>query len=100
VPWNVLCGKTHPVLAVRADSVEYNHLKPGKHFKPKEKKYMKSLRRHCIDCGSAAVQTLIDEIKPDFRMELVQFECGAEMKSSYSTKRNTGKVVHSGCSSN
>jgi hypothetical protein len=59
---------------------------------------MKTLRKHCIDCGSAAVQTLVDEIKPDFRMELVQYECGAEMKSSFSARRNTGKVTHSGCS--
>ncbi len=59
---------------------------------------MKYLRRQCMDCGSDAIQTLIDEIKPDFRMELVQFECGAEMKTSFSTRRNTGKVSHSGCS--
>ncbi len=58
---------------------------------------MKKLRRQCIDCGSDAVQTIIDEIKPNFRMEIVRYSCGAEMKSSFSKKSNMGNAVHSGC---
>jgi hypothetical protein len=58
---------------------------------------MKKLRKQCIDCGSDAVETLIDEIKPNFRMEVVQYACGAVMKSSFSTRSNLGKAVHSGC---
>ena len=51
---------------------------------------MKKLRKQCIDCGSDAVETLIDEIKPNFRMEVVQYACGAVMKSSFSTRSNLG----------
>jgi len=65
-------------------------------FKKKERE-MKKLRKQCIDCGSDAVETLIDEIKPNFRMEVVQYACGAVMKSSFSTRSNLGKAVHSGC---
>ncbi len=62
----------------------------------KEKK-MKYLRKQCIDCGSDAVQTLVDEIKPSFRMEVVQYACGAEFRSSFSTVSRMGKAEHSGC---
>lgn len=62
----------------------------------KEKK-MKYLRKQCIDCGSDAVQTLVDEIKPNFRMEVVQYACGAELRSSFSTVSRMGKAEHSGC---
>ncbi len=65
-------------------------------IKQKKEKKMKDLRKNCIDCGSDAVQTLIDEM-PNFRMELVQYACGAELKSSFSTRSNKGNAVHSGC---
>ncbi len=57
---------------------------------------MKNLRKHCIDCGSAAVETIIDTM-PNFRMEIVQYACGAEMRSSFSTSSSMGKTEHSGC---
>ncbi|HIJ88531.1 MAG TPA: hypothetical protein HPP97_12755 [Desulfuromonadales bacterium] len=59
---------------------------------------MKSVRKHCIDCGSEAVEILVDEVKPVFKMEIVSFACGAEFKSVYSANGNVGKVLHSGCS--
>ncbi|MDD2318755.1 MAG: hypothetical protein PHO83_01765 [Geobacteraceae bacterium] len=58
---------------------------------------MKSLRKNCIDCGSEAIETLIDEIKPNFRMEVVRYSCGAEFRGSFSSVSNMGKAVHSGC---
>ncbi len=57
---------------------------------------MKYLRKNCIDCGSEVVQTIIDEM-PNFRMEIVQYACGAELRSSFSTKSQQGKTEHSGC---
>jgi len=58
---------------------------------------MKYLRRQCIDCGSDSVETLIDEIKPTFRMEVVRYACGAELRSSFSSRSKMGKTEHSGC---
>jgi hypothetical protein len=66
----------------------------------KENQEMKYLRKSCIDCGSEAVETLIDEIKPTFRMEIVRYACGAEFKSSFSSRSNMGTAVHSGCMEN
>lgn len=59
---------------------------------------MRHLRKNCIDCGSEAVETIIDEM-PNFKMEVIHYACGAEMKSSFSTRSNMGKTVHTGCSS-
>jgi hypothetical protein len=39
----------------------------------------------------------VDEIKPSFRMEVVHYACGAELRSSYSTVSRMGKAEHSGC---
>ena len=58
---------------------------------------MKKLRTNCIDCGSEAVNSIIDEIKPVFKMEIISFSCGAELKTTYSANGNIGKAVHSGC---
>lgn len=58
---------------------------------------MNYLRRHCIDCGSEAIETIIDEIKPSFRMEVVRYACGAEFRGTLSTRSNMGKAEHSGC---
>lgn len=58
---------------------------------------MQSALKKCIDCGSEAIQTVIDEIKPIFRMELVYFSCGAILKSSYGARGQIGKVSHEGC---
>ena len=59
---------------------------------------MKCARKHCIDCGSEAVDILVDEVKPVFKMEIIRFACGAELKNIYSSNGNVGKVLHSGCS--
>jgi hypothetical protein len=58
---------------------------------------MKKARKNCIDCGSEAVATLIDEVKPLYKMELVNFSCGAVLKNVFSTNGNVGRVEHSGC---
>lgn len=58
---------------------------------------MKYVRKSCIDCGSEVVETLVDEIKPNFRMEVVKYACGAEFRGSFSSRSNMGKAEHSGC---
>ena len=58
---------------------------------------MKKFGTHCLDCGSAAIQTTIDEIKPLFRMETVKFACGAVLKSTFTANGNIAKAAHSGC---
>jgi hypothetical protein len=61
---------------------------------------VKKIRNHCIDCGSKAIQSIVDEIKPVFKMEIINFACGAELKTTYSSNGNIGKAVHSGCMQN
>ena len=58
---------------------------------------MKQFGTYCIDCGSEAVTTIIDEVKPVFRMEIVNFACGAELKTTFSANGNTARAMHSGC---
>jgi hypothetical protein len=58
---------------------------------------MKYLRRRCIDCGSDAIETTVDENRMTFRMETVLYSCGAVMKHMFSTASNTGNAIHSGC---
>jgi hypothetical protein len=58
---------------------------------------MKKLESCCIDCGSRAVNGIIDEVKPLFRMEVVYFACGAELKSTFTKNGNIARVLHSGC---
>ena len=58
---------------------------------------MKRLGNSCIDCGSAAVGSILDEVKPVFRMEIVNFACGAVLKSIYTANGNIGRATHSGC---
>jgi hypothetical protein len=65
------------------------------HF-TKEVRMQKTLQK-CIDCGSEAIQTVIDEIKPIFRMEVVYFSCGAVFKSSYGARGQIGNVSQEGC---
>ena len=59
---------------------------------------MRKLENYCIDCGSKAVNRVIDEVKPVFRMEVVDFACGAELKSTFTRNGNIARVSHSGCS--
>jgi len=58
---------------------------------------MKKLGTNCIDCGSIAIKTLVDEVKPVFRMEIVDFACGAVQKSTYTANGRIGRVSHTGC---
>ena len=44
---------------------------------------MRRLGISCIDCGCNAVGSIVDEVKPVFRMEIVNFACGAVFKSEY-----------------
>jgi hypothetical protein len=58
---------------------------------------MKKARKNCIDCGSEAVDTLIDEVKPVYKLEITNFSCGAELRNIFSSNGNVGRVEHSGC---
>jgi hypothetical protein len=58
---------------------------------------MKRLRKRCIDCGSEAVRTTVDEVKPVYRIEVVDFACGASLRSTFSVNGNVGRASHSGC---
>jgi hypothetical protein len=58
---------------------------------------MKNSEICCIDCGSRAVNRVVDEVRPVFRMEVTDFACGAVFKSIFSRNGNIGRVSHSGC---
>jgi hypothetical protein len=58
---------------------------------------MKLARKNCIDCGSDAVKSMVDEVKPVYKMEIINFACGAELRNFFSSNGNVGKVSHSGC---
>jgi len=58
---------------------------------------MRKLGKSCIDCGCEAVGSIVDEVKPVFRMEIVNFACGAVFKSVHTTNGNIGRATHSGC---
>jgi hypothetical protein len=58
---------------------------------------MKQFGKYCIDCSSDAITRTIDEVKPLFRMEIVQFACGALLKSTFTANGNIGRASHSGC---
>jgi hypothetical protein len=62
-----------------------------------KEKWVKKIGTHCIDCGSAAVATIVDEVKPLFRMEIVDFACGAVLKSTFTANGNVVRATHSGC---
>jgi hypothetical protein len=58
---------------------------------------MKKFGKQCLDCGSEAIKTTIDEVKPMFRIEIVNYACGAVLKSTYTANGNIAKAAHSGC---
>lgn len=58
---------------------------------------MENLRRSCIDCGSDAIEIIMDENKPTYKMETVRYSCGAVMTNSFCTTHNAGQAFHSGC---
>jgi len=45
---------------------------------------MKKLENFCIDCGSKAVSTTVDEVKRVHKLMVVTYECGAVLRSSFS----------------
>jgi hypothetical protein len=58
---------------------------------------MKKMHRNCFDCGSDAVRTIKDEVKPIYKMTQVDFACGAVLKTIFTANGNIGRVSHSGC---
>lgn len=58
---------------------------------------MKNISKQCIDCGSKAIETMVDEVKPVFRQEIISFECGATLMNIFSSNGNIGRVYHTGC---
>ncbi|NVN90112.1 MAG: hypothetical protein HXX11_05855 [Desulfuromonadales bacterium] len=58
---------------------------------------MKKMHSNCLDCGSEAVRTIVDEVKPMYKMTLVDFSCGAVLKTIFTANGNIGRVLHSGC---
>jgi len=60
---------------------------------------MNRLGGRCIDCGSAVVLKTVDEVKPVFRMEILNYECGAVLKTTFSSNGNVARACHYGCES-
>ena len=60
---------------------------------------MKKMRSSCFDCGGDVVRTIVDEVKPMYKMTQVDFTCGATLKTIFTANGNIGRVVHSGCTS-
>jgi hypothetical protein len=60
-------------------------------------KKLKKLGKNCLECGSAAIANIVDEEKPIFKMEIINFACGAVLKSTFSANGMISKAVHSGC---
>jgi hypothetical protein len=58
---------------------------------------MKKFGTECLDCGSEAIMTIVDEIKPLFRIEIVEFACGAVLKSTFCANGSIAKAAHKGC---
>lgn len=58
---------------------------------------MKTLKEFCLECGSRAVSKTVDDVLPKFKMEVINYACGAELKSIYSSNGNTGRLCLSGC---
>jgi hypothetical protein len=61
---------------------------------------VKNLRRRCMDCGSDAIETIIEVNRPTLRLETIHYSCGAVLKNAFSAASNTGNAIHSGCTQN
>jgi hypothetical protein len=68
----------------------------ARQHKAKEKT-VKNMSKHCLNCGSKAVSTLSDVVPPVFRMDVVQFACGAVLKSVTGAHGRIGRLSHEGC---
>lgn len=58
---------------------------------------MKNLWETCLECGSKELTRTVDDVMPKFKMEVINYACGAELKSIYSSNGNTGRLCLSGC---
>jgi hypothetical protein len=58
---------------------------------------MKNFGKECLDCGSEAINSTVDEIKPLFRIETVNFACGAVLKSTFTANGTIARAAHKGC---
>ncbi|MEI6208542.1 MAG: hypothetical protein WCP20_17330 [Desulfuromonadales bacterium] len=58
----------------------------------------KSIYGTCMDCGSEAGQITVDEVKPVYREEVVNYTCGAVLRSMYASGGTRGSISHEGCS--
>jgi len=59
---------------------------------------MKKLKEFCLECGSNAVSKTVDEVLPKFRMEIINYACGAELRSIYASNGNVGRLCLTSCS--
>lgn len=58
---------------------------------------MKRFSKNCLNCGSEAINTLSDVVPPVFRMEVVQYACGAVLKNMTGAHGRIGRLSHEGC---
>ena len=61
---------------------------------------MRKIVWNCYDCGSDPVSTRIEDSKTSGPVLVISFACGAVLRSSQDTSRETGSVVLVGCSHN
>ena len=61
---------------------------------------MKKFGKQCLDCGSEVIRTIVDEVKPLYKLETINFACGAVLKNTYTANGNIGKASHRGCTHN
>jgi hypothetical protein len=60
---------------------------------------LKKLSKQCLHCGSGAIRTVTDEVKPVFKMEVTHYACGAVMKNMSGARGQLGRLSHEGCCS-
>lgn len=58
---------------------------------------MSEFGKLCIDCGSEVVNAAVEEVKPVFKMEIINYACGATLKMTFSANGNVMRASHSGC---
>jgi hypothetical protein len=63
----------------------------------KEKRIVNKISKKCLNCGSEAISTLRDVVPPVFKMEIVQYACGAVLKNITGAHGRIGRLSHEGC---
>jgi len=58
---------------------------------------MKKFGSVCLDCGSEAVRTIVDEDRRLFRIETTDYACGAVLKCTFTANGTIARAAHSGC---